>query len=133
MKNPEFIKLPGATGVAPEMPILASVTTSSIILTGSILPIDDAGNVQGVGAPLLQVKQIMANLNSVLAAASATFSNVVKITISVHQEIEAEGGEQVLPAIMKYFPQKPLVTFFYTHGFYLPEALLQVEVIAAVS
>ncbi|MGW9028973.1 RidA family protein [Streptomyces sp. NPDC055722] len=80
----EPTRIPAPDGVAP-----AAAYTHVVIGTGRFvaisgqLPLDEHGELVGEGDPVAQARQVFENLRRCLAAAGATFDDVVKLTFFV--------------------------------------------------
>lgn len=92
--------------------------------TGSIVGADDIG---------VQTTQVMRNLQVALAAASATFANVVKITTFV-VDYRPELRPLISAARTPFFPagEPPASTLVGVSALAAPEWLIEIEAIAVI-
>ncbi|GAA3882177.1 hypothetical protein GCM10023084_38900 [Streptomyces lacrimifluminis] len=77
----ELTRIPAPDGVAPAAAYTHVVMGSGrfVAISGQ-LALDEAGEVVGRSDPAAQARQVFENLHRCLAAAGATFDEVVKLT-----------------------------------------------------
>jgi enamine deaminase RidA (YjgF/YER057c/UK114 family) len=128
MSNLEY---PRAVGVAPGNGYSHVVTGHGqwVAIAGQVA-LDLDGKFVGIGDPGAQAEQVFANLDRCLAAAGATFEDVVKMTFFV-------TDMAYLPAIRavrdKYIPgAKPAASAIQVAGLFSPDALLEIEAFAII-
>lgn len=125
------LEYPQVQGVAPGNGYSHVVTgTGQWVAVSGQLALDAEGALVGAGEPGEQAEQVFANLERCLAAAGATFENVVKLTFFL-----TDVGQ--LPAIRivrdKYIPgTKPASTAVQVAALAVPGALLEVEAYAVI-
>jgi enamine deaminase RidA (YjgF/YER057c/UK114 family) len=80
----ELTRIPAPDGVAaaPQYSHVVMGTGRFVAVAGQ-LPLDESGEPVGVGDPAAQARQVFENLRRCLAAAGATFDDVVKLTFFV--------------------------------------------------
>jgi len=100
------------------------------IYVGGQNAIDADGSIIGKGNMSLQSAQVMRNVETALAAAGATFSDVVKMNIYVVQGQNAKEAFAAAQPFMKQCPQPPAITGLFVASLANPEYLLEVEAIA---
>ncbi|MCB5169201.1 RidA family protein [Streptomyces bambusae] len=92
---------------------------------------DEQGEVVGAGDPAAQARQVFANLHRCLAAAGATFDDVVKLTYFVtdvaHLPAVRAARDAVIPA-----DRLPASSAVQVAALFRPELLLEVEAFAVV-
>ncbi|GGZ56492.1 RidA family protein [Streptomyces subrutilus] len=92
---------------------------------------DEKGAVVGEGDPAAQARQVFENLRRCLAAAGATFDDVVKLTYFVtdvaHLPAVREARDAVIPA-----DRLPASTAVQVAALFRPELLLEVEAFAVL-
>nr|WP_238353250.1 RidA family protein [Kribbella solani] len=125
------MEYPPVDGVAPGNGYTHVVTGRGqwVAVSGQVA-LDVAGQLVGIGDPGAQAEQVFANLERCLAAAGATFADVVKMTFFV-------TDVAYLPAIRevrdKYIPgTKPAASAVQVAALVIPEFLLEIEAFAIV-
>lgn len=106
------------------------VRVGNHLSVGGTAPIDADGNTVGVGDPATQVRQCFETIESCLAQAGATLSDVVRTRmlltrISDWQEIAKVRGEFFRDIL-------PVDTIMQVSGFINPDWLVEVEVDAVI-
>jgi reactive intermediate/imine deaminase len=102
----------------------------TIYISGQI-SFDKDGKVVGVGDFRAQTVRVFENLKSALAAAGATFENVVKVTTFVTDMKNAPILREVRAA---YFGKNPPAgTLVQVTGLIVPELMIEIEAIAVIS
>jgi 2-iminobutanoate/2-iminopropanoate deaminase len=101
----------------------------TIYISGQIA-FDKDGNIVGAGDMKAQAEQVFKNLQAALAAAGATFADVVKMNSYITDMDKAPAVREVRA---RYFGDAtPASTFVKVAGLVRPELLLEIEVIAVV-
>jgi enamine deaminase RidA (YjgF/YER057c/UK114 family) len=95
------------------------------ILIGGQNAVDEEGTLVGPGDFVAQVEQVMANLKVALAAAGATITDLVSISLAV-----VEGTDLRADQLSGNQPP-PLITAAYVAGLGVPGALLELSAVAA--
>jgi reactive intermediate/imine deaminase len=91
---------------------------------------DPAGNLVGEGDMARQTEQVFENLKAVLEANGGSFSDVVKISTFMTDIGQLAGVREVRA---RYLPDPPPAsTTVEVSGLFRPEALIEVEVVAAI-
>jgi enamine deaminase RidA (YjgF/YER057c/UK114 family) len=106
--------------------------TRTIYISGQV-SIDDAGALVGVGDLAAQTAQAMRNVGLALAAAGATFADVVKITtyvVNYAPEHRAVIAKVRAPFFASGNP--PASTLLGVSALALPEWLIEIEAVAVV-
>ncbi len=103
----------------------------TIYVAGQV-PLDTAGQLVGPGDPQSQAQQVFANVAAALAAAGATFRDVVKLTVFVVDighlpAIRAARNEHVDTA------RPPASSIVEVRRLFRDDVLLEVEAIAVVA
>jgi reactive intermediate/imine deaminase len=94
------------------------------------LPLDKDGNVVGEGDLGAQTQQVFENLRAVLEANDASFDDVVKIQTFFTTLDDLAGSRAVRG---RYLPaEPPSSTSVKVAGLVVPEALIEVDVVAAL-
>lgn len=118
--NPAFSQVVAATG------------TRTIYTTGQV-SIDERGVLVGAGDLAAQTAQAMRNVGLALAAAGASYADVVKITTYV-VNYKPEYLAVIIRARAPFFPNgtAPASTLVGVTALALPEWLIEIEVVAVV-
>ncbi|NBM17008.1 RidA family protein [Streptomyces sp. GC420] len=132
MENTRLTHIPEPGGVAPGTGYTHVVTGSGrLIAVSGQVALDERGEVVGAGDPGAQARQVFENLRRCLAAAGATFDDVVKLTYYV-----TDVGH--LPAVRaardEYIDtsRPPASTAVQVVALFRPELVLEVEAFALV-
>lgn len=104
----------------------------TLYISGQIA-IDAGGRPVGVGDLQAQTEQVMQNLQTALAAAGATFADVVKITTFV-VGYKPEDRATIAAVRSKYLPtdNPPASTLVGVSALAAPEWLIEIEAIAVI-
>ncbi|MFD8483060.1 RidA family protein [Kitasatospora sp. NPDC059673] len=120
-------------GVAPAANYTHVVTgTGRLVQISGQVALDEQGRVVGEGDPGAQARQVFANLDRCLAAAGASFADVVKLTVFVtdiaYLPAIREAREAHLdPARLPASSAMQVVALF------RPEILIEIEALALVA
>jgi 2-iminobutanoate/2-iminopropanoate deaminase len=91
-------------------------------------PIDENGQIVGVGDFDAQAEQVFANLERVLRAGGSSFTNVIKVTIFLR---DMSNFPKIVELRSRYFtPPYPADTIVEVTSLYSPDALIEIEAIA---
>jgi enamine deaminase RidA (YjgF/YER057c/UK114 family) len=127
-----FIQPDGLSKAPTYTHVVATTGPTTIYISGQVA-LDAAGSVVGPGDLAAQTAKVMENLQTALAAAGATFDDVVKITTFVvdyqpeHRPIIGEVRGRYLPPA-----QPPASTLVGVQALALPEFLIEIEAVAVV-
>jgi enamine deaminase RidA (YjgF/YER057c/UK114 family) len=128
--------LPGPDIVGP--PCAASPPTNTVtlrdgkrlLMIGTQVPRDEAGNVMGKGDMRAQIEQVGKNVGACLKAAGATVNDIVSTISFVTAPAEFDKNSDLLP---RYFgPPSPESKTVRAPQLSSPEFLLEVEGVAAI-
>jgi 2-iminobutanoate/2-iminopropanoate deaminase len=104
---------------------------TTLIFVSGQLPLDALGRLVGEGDMARQTEQVFENLLAILEANGATFRDVVKIGSYLTDMAQLAAMREVR---VRYLPEEPPAsTLVGVSGLVLPDALLEVEVVAAVA
>ena len=104
---------------------------AALLFVSGQLPLDAQGRLVGEGDMARQTEQVFENLRAILEANGATFRDVVKIGSYLMDMSQLAAMREVRAW---YLPEEPPAsTLVGVSGLVLPEALLEVEVVAAVA
>ncbi|MFI8388682.1 RidA family protein [Streptomyces sp. NPDC085540] len=94
--------------------------------------LDERGEVVGEGDPAAQARQVFENLRRCLAAAGATFDDVVKLTYFVtdvaHLPAVRDARDAVIPA-----DRLPASSAVQVSALFRPELLVEIEAFAVIA
>jgi reactive intermediate/imine deaminase len=91
---------------------------------------EPGGNLVGEGDMARQTEQVFENLKAILEANGASFSNVVKISTFMTDIGQLAGVREVRARYLSDPP--PASTTVEVSGLFRPEALIEVDVVAAI-
>ena len=122
-------------GMAPPAGPYSLVThapaNGRIVFCAGAIATDQSGAIVGEGDPGRQTEQVMANLGVALAAAGATFQDVVKICTYV---IDIAHYPAVAAVRARYLSEPfPASTLLEVKGLMYPELLVEIDAIAMTS
>jgi enamine deaminase RidA (YjgF/YER057c/UK114 family) len=112
---------------------VVSITGGRTVYVAGQIAMDKGGNVVGKGDFRAQATQVFENLKAALAAAGATFTDVVKMNTYI-----VNLSADVLPAVREvraqYFASEnlPASTLVGVTALAFPDLLIEVEVVAVV-
>jgi enamine deaminase RidA (YjgF/YER057c/UK114 family) len=131
--NPQFID-PSELSVSPNYSQVVVVPSGRTVHVSGQVALDSTGSVVGAGNLHAQAMQVFENLHAALAAAGASFSNLVKVTVYV-VDLNPDKAKVVREVRAQYLPpgHKPASTMVGVTALVHPELLLEVEAIAALS
>ena len=101
------------------------------ILVGGQNAVDEHGTVVGQGDFVAQVEQVMANLKVALAAAGATMTDLVSISLAVVEGTDLRAGYAAAAAHLRGNQPPPLITAAFVSGLGVQGALLELSAVAA--
>lgn len=104
---------------------------ADLVVVGGQNGVDASGAV--VGPDLAsQTRQALANLQECLTAAGANKEDVVKWTILVREGEPLQDGLTAFGEVWGWLPNLPAITVAYVSGFAVPDAVVEIEALAAV-
>lgn len=122
-------------GVAPAMgrgySHVVSATGRLVAVSGQVA-FDEAGEVVGLGDAAQQAEQAFENVRRCLAAAGATFEDVIKLTY-YFTDVRCLGEIRIVRDRLMPGPEKPASTAVQVVGLALPELLLEIDAFAVVA
>jgi enamine deaminase RidA (YjgF/YER057c/UK114 family) len=128
-----IIRIPAPDGVAPAAQYTHVVSgTGRLVAVAGQLPLDESGTLVGPGDPEAQARQVFENLRRCLAAAGATFDDVVKLTFFVTDMAHMPA---IRAARAAHIPDDrlPAASAVRVAGLVRPEFLMEIEALAVVS
>lgn len=128
----ELTRIPAPDGVAPAAQYTHVVLgTGRFVAVSGQLALDADGKLVGEGDPAAQARQVFENLRRCLAAAGATFDEVVKLTYFVTDMAHMPA---LRAARAEHIPDDrlPASSAVQVAGLVRPEFLMEVEAFAVV-
>lgn len=105
---------------------------AELVFVGGQNGVDSSGSL--VGPDLAsQTRQALANLQACLAAAGSSLENVIKWTILVRDGEPMQDGLAAFNEAWGQRPNPPAITVAYVSGLAVPDAVVEIEAIAAVA
>lgn len=98
-----------------------------ILLIGGQNGVNDKGEIVHKTDIAKQTEQALANMQKVLAAAGATVTDLVKVTIILHQDADLQAGFGAWMKVWGNNTNPPVVTALRVPGFANPDFLIEIE------
>lgn len=115
---------------------VAEVTGGKLVYIAGQVALDAAGNLVGEDDFAAQARQVFANLKSALAAAGASFQDVIKLNYYCADSVDLAVHLPMVREIRDAYVNTaapPASTFVVVRKLVRPEWLIEVEAVAAVS
>ncbi len=128
----ELTRIPAPDGVAPAAQYTHVVLgTGRFVAVSGQLALGEDGRLVGEGDPAVQARQVFENLRRCLAAAGATFDEVVKLTYFVTDMAHMPA---IRAARAEHIPDDrlPAASAVQVAGLVRPEFLMEVEAFAVL-
>jgi 2-iminobutanoate/2-iminopropanoate deaminase len=107
-----------------------AVRAGNLLFISGCVSLDADGKVVGEGDVVAQARQVFANIRLVLAAAGATFADVVKVTTFL---TNIDDRARINPVRQEFFGvARPASTLVEVSALVLPEFLIEVEAVAVL-
>ncbi len=107
-----------------------AVRAGGLLFVSGCVSIDADGAVVGVGDVVAQARQVFANIGLCLAAAGASFADVVKVTTFL---TDIHDRARINPVRQEFFGDtRPASTLVEVSALVLPDFLIEVEAVAVV-
>jgi 2-iminobutanoate/2-iminopropanoate deaminase len=107
-----------------------AVRAGDLLFVSGSVSIDAEGSVVGVGDVVAQARQVFENIGRCLAAAGASFADVVKVTTFL---TDIHDRARINPVRQEFFGDaRPASTLVEVSALVLPEFLIEVEAVAVV-
>jgi enamine deaminase RidA (YjgF/YER057c/UK114 family) len=113
---------------------VGEVSRGRIVYIAGQVALDPAGNLTGKDDLRAQAQQVFENLKTALAAAGATFDDVIKLNYYCADSVDAAGIAVVREVRERYLNSKnpPVSTFVVVRRLVRPEWLIEVEAVAVI-
>ncbi len=107
-----------------------AVRAGDLLFVSGCVSVDAEGNLVGVGDVVAQARQVFANIGLALAAAGASFADVVKVTTFL---TDIDDRARINPVRQEVFGDaRPASTLVEVSALVLPEFLIEVEAVAVI-
>jgi enamine deaminase RidA (YjgF/YER057c/UK114 family) len=128
----ELTRIPAPDGVAPAASYSHVVLgTGRFVAVSGQLALDEDGKLVGAGDPAAQARQVFENLRRCLAAAGATFDDVVKLTFFVTDMAHMPAVRAARDAHIRA-DRLPAASAVQVAALVRPEFLMEIEAYAVV-
>ena len=107
-----------------------AVRAGNLLFVSGFVPVDGEGRLVGGDDVVAQVRQVFANLGAVLAAAGATFADVVKVTVYL---TDIADRARINPVRQEVFGDtRPASTLVEVSALVVPGAKVEIDAVALV-
>ena len=107
-----------------------AVRAGDLLFVSGFVPVDAEGRLVGGDDVVAQTRQVFANLGAVLAAAGATFADVVKVTVYL---TDIADRVRINPVRQEFFGEaRPASTLVEVSALAVPGAKLEIEAVALI-
>jgi 2-iminobutanoate/2-iminopropanoate deaminase len=125
----EEIRVPGLA--EPISHYTDAVRAGDLLFVSGFVPVDGEGHLVGGDDVVAQTRQVLANLAAVLAAAGATFADVVKVTVYL---TDIEDRARINPVRKEVFRDtRPASTLVEVSALATPGARVEVDAVALLT
>jgi 2-iminobutanoate/2-iminopropanoate deaminase len=122
----EEIRVPGHA--APISHYTDAVRAGDLLFVSGVVPVDGEGRVVGGDDVVEQARQVFRNMGEVLAAAGASFADVVKVTVFL---TDVDDRAAINPVRQEVFGEvRPASTLVEISRLAIPGAKIEVEAVA---
>jgi reactive intermediate/imine deaminase len=107
-----------------------AVRAGELLFVSGFVPVDGEGRLVGGDDVVAQTRQVLSNLGVVLAAAGATFADVVKVTVYL---TDIADRVRINPVRQEVFGDaRPASTLVEVSALAVPGAKLEIEAVALI-
>jgi 2-iminobutanoate/2-iminopropanoate deaminase len=107
-----------------------AVRAGNLLFVSGCVAVDADGKLVGEGDVVAQARQVFENIRLCLAAAGATFADVVKVTTFL---TDVSDRARINPVREEFFgPARPASTLVEVSALVMPEFLIEVEAVAVL-
>ena len=129
MSKREEIRVPGLA--EPISHYTDAVRAGDLLFVSGVVPVDGDGNLVRADDVVEQTRQVFANLAAVLAAAGATFADVVKVTVYL---TDIADRARINPVRQEIFGDvRPASTLVEVSALAVPGAKIEIEAVALLA
>jgi 2-iminobutanoate/2-iminopropanoate deaminase len=108
-----------------------AVRFGDLLFVSGCAPLDAAGELVCAGDVVGQARRVFANMETVLAAAGASFSDVLKVTVYLVDAADRAQVNTVREAV--FGPSRPASTLVEVAALAIPDMRVEVEAIAGIA
>ncbi len=107
-----------------------AVRAGELLFISGCVPVDGDGRLVGGDDVVAQTRQVFANIGRILAAAGATFADIVKVTVFL---TDIDDRAQINPVRQEIFGDvRPASTLVEVSRLAVPGARLEIEAVARI-
>jgi reactive intermediate/imine deaminase len=107
-----------------------AVRAGDLLFVSGCVPVDGEGRLVGGDDVVAQARQVLANVGAVLAAAGATFADVVKVTVYL---TDIADRAAINPVRQEIFGEtRPASTLVEVSALAIPGAKLEIDAVALI-
>ena len=129
MSRRDEIRAPGLAEPISHYP--DAVRAGDLLFVSGFVPVDGDGRLVGGDDVVAQTRQVFANLAAVLAAAGATFADVVKVTVYL---TDIEDRARINPVRQDIFGDtRPASTLVEVSALATPGAKVEIDAVALLA
>jgi 2-iminobutanoate/2-iminopropanoate deaminase len=129
MSRREEIRVPGLA--EPISHFTDAVRAGDLLFISGVVPVDGDGNLVRADDVVEQTRQVFANLAAVLAAAGATFADVVKVNVYL---TDIADRPRINPVRQEIFGDvRPASTLVEVSALAVPGAKIEIEAVALLA
>jgi 2-iminobutanoate/2-iminopropanoate deaminase len=107
-----------------------AVRAGDLLFVSGYVPVDGEGRLVGGDDVVAQARQVLANVGAVLAAAGATFADVVKVTVYLTDIADRAAINPVRQEI--FGESRPASTLVEVSALAIPGAKLEIDAVALI-
>jgi 2-iminobutanoate/2-iminopropanoate deaminase len=107
-----------------------AVRAGDLLFVSGVVPVDSQGNLVGGNDVVAQARQVFSIIEKILAAAGATFADVVKVTVYL---LDIDDRARINPVRQEVFGDaRPASTLIEVSRLAVPGAKLEIEAVAQI-
>jgi 2-iminobutanoate/2-iminopropanoate deaminase len=107
-----------------------AVRVDDLLFVSGCIAVDGDGRLVGGDDVVAQTRQVFLNLQSILAAAGATFADVAKVTVFL---VDVDDRSRINPVRQEFFGDaRPASTLVEVGRLVLPGAKVEIELVARI-
>jgi enamine deaminase RidA (YjgF/YER057c/UK114 family) len=128
----KFINPPGMHKNPAFSQLVVTEGRFKTVYVGGQDAINKDGQIVGKGDMEAQARQVLANLQTALAAGGASLNHVIKWHLYVVEGQSIEKGYKVFQEAMKDIKNPPIITMAFVSGLAHPDYLMEMDAVAVV-